>query len=745
MLQFLKRFLCYGLLAFGLQTSWAYSLLGPSAAYTATPLPTTFGDAWQVETIGFNPIPTDYGQPPYLGYDPLAIGPKGIGEEYRRNTPVVYYGFDQNFADFFGVDGEQAVVQAVDILNALTNVDSYSSNLVEFPLQSQSQNYRATTLEVRDLKSTTLALMMEQMGLADSIRYTWILHNRYHEPGAGLPPCPADMVYLVAMRNLDFVASPLNQLQYSDYVNDELYTYYIPLDLCDVSPPAEPSADAVELPADPLTKNPPVASGGEMAAGALRDGFFYTGLTRDDVAGLRYLYTSTNINVETAAPNSIPLSGGGLTTTNLNDKFLLTTSNLTALVLASLTNNPVALQTLYPGLVISSVVTNFNGTYTYTFGNVVYYTYFTNTTVLYQIQTTTIAPRLGAPAGSPLVTNTTAKSTPIVTNIVSGDFFLIPTNLCGLNVLSNSASIVTALTNFSGSFTNTPNSTTTVITSTNVVIVSTNHTLWVAPCEFVGGSTGTNSNTGKYEGIERIQFVRVADENIDPLTGNFVQPITNTYTMMVVPPNSSQATVQTFRRVLTQPDILFSAADLLPGPAAINTDVRPYSRNVTFNVNNILSQLAGPGTIDPPSKVTFNKVGPVIVNSSPSLLSEFAYNFPSFIWGSFDGSTNDPIVYPNGTSIATLESEVLLQISPATLPDATNAVFYSVALSVTGGQPPYTWMLTTNSPSLPTVLNLSPDGVISGTPNESGTFDFTVQMNDSSARSVQINYSITIH
>jgi hypothetical protein len=278
-----------------------------------------------------------------------------------------------------------------------------------------------------------------------------------------------------------------------------------------------------------------------------------------------------------------------------------------------------------------------------------------------------------------------------------------------------------------------------------VVIVSTNHTLWVAPCEFVGGSTGTNSNTGKYEGIERIQFVRVADENIDPLTGNFVQPITNTYTMMVVPPNSSQATVQTFRRVLTQPDILFSAADLLPGPAAINTDVRPYSRNVTFNVNNILSQLAGPGTIDPPSKVTFNKVGPVIVNSSPSLLSEFAYNFPSFIWGSFDGSTNDPIVYPNGTSIATLESEVLLQISPATLPDATNAVFYSVALSVTGGQPPYTWMLTTNSPSLPTVLNLSPDGVISGTPNESGTFDFTVQMNDSSARSVQINYSITIH
>jgi hypothetical protein len=745
MLQFFKRFLCYGLLAFGLQTSWAYSLLGPSAGYATTPLPVTFGDAWQVNIIGFNPIPTAYGQPPYLGYDTLAIGPKNIGEEYRRNTPVMYYAFDQNFFGFFGGDGEQAVVQAVAILNALTNVDSYSSNLVEFPLQSQSQNYNLTSVKLRDVKSTTLAVMMEQMGLADAIRYTWILHNRYHLPGAGLPPCPADMVYLVTMRNFDFVASPLNQLQYSDYVNDELYTYFIPVDLCDVSPPAEPSVDAVELPADPLTKNPPVASGGQMAAGSLQNGFFYTGLTRDDMAGLRYLYTSTNINVETAAPNSIPLSGGGLTTTNLNDKFLLTTSNLTALVLASLTNNPGVLQTLYPGLVISSVVTNFNGTYTYTFGNVVYYTYFTNTTVLYQIQTTTIAPRLGAPAGSPLVTNITTKSTPIVTNIASGDFFLIPTNLCGLQVLSNSASIMTALTNSLGAFTNRPSLTTTVITSTNVVIVSTNHTLLVAPCEFIGGSTGTNSNTGKYEGIERIQFVRVADENIDPLTGNFVQPITNTYTMMVVPPNSSQATAQTFRRVLTQPDILFSAADIEPGPASVNSGSFPYARNVTFNVNNILPLLAGPGTIDPPSKVTFNKVGPVLYNSSPSFLTELNSTFDGFIWGSFDGSTNDPIVYPNGTSIATLESEALIQLSPATLPDATKAVFYSVTLSVTGGQSPYTWMLATNSPGLPTVLNLSPAGVISGTPNETGTFDFTVQMNDSSARSVQMNYSITIH
>jgi hypothetical protein len=558
------------------------------------------------------------------------------------------------------------------------------------------------------------------------------------------------MDYLVVPRNFDIVASPLTQLQYSRYVNGELYTYYIPVDSCDQIP-APPDTDAVEVPADALVFSQPVASGGFMAAGALQNGFFYTGLTRDDVAGLRSLYSANNINTESVAPNSTALSGGGLTTTNINDEFVLTTSNLTALVLASLTNNPTALQALYPGLVISSVITNFNGTFTYTFANVVINTRFTNTLVQNQIQTTTIAPPIGAPYGSAPITNTTTSSITVTNHIVSGDFFIVPTNFCGLDVLATVSTQVSAITNFLGTFTNTPNGTTTIITSTNAVIVSTNHTLLVAPCEFIGGSPGTNSTTGKFEGIERIQFVRVPDENIDPLTGNFINPITNTYTMTVVPPDSSQATVQTFQRVLTQPDILFSAADILPGPATINDFDPVYNRNVNFNLNFILPNLAGPGTIDPPTTITFNKVGPVLENLSPTTLTEAAAgNVDGYIWASFDGSTNEPTVYPNGTSIAMLESEALIQISPPTLPDATNTVFYSVTISVTGGGPSYTWMLATNSPALPTGLSLqslSSTAVISGTPasNPAGTYDFTVQMNDSSARSVQMNYSITVH
>ena len=192
--------------------------------------------------IGFNPIDSyNGGAPPYLGFDTLAIGPKNIGEGYRRNTPVIYYSFDQNFAGFFGVNGEQAVDGAIAILNSaftnnpatgqyLTNgVDSFSPDLLEYPLQSQSENYSAAAVGLLDLKSVTLAVMMEQLGLADSIRYTWILHNRYQNPGT-TAPCPAGYVYLVTLRNFDIIASSLSELQYSAYVNNGLYSYSIPDD-----------------------------------------------------------------------------------------------------------------------------------------------------------------------------------------------------------------------------------------------------------------------------------------------------------------------------------------------------------------------------------------------------------------------------------------------------------------------------------------------------------------------------------
>src|SRR5450432_3556294 len=111
MLQLIKKFSWILVLAFGLQSLWAFSLIGPTQGYTPTP-PIGFGDLWEVEAIGFNPIPTASGAPPFFA-DALGVGPKNLGEEYRRNTPVMYYACDANFLHYFGTtNGPAAIDQA---------------------------------------------------------------------------------------------------------------------------------------------------------------------------------------------------------------------------------------------------------------------------------------------------------------------------------------------------------------------------------------------------------------------------------------------------------------------------------------------------------------------------------------------------------------------------------------------------------------------------------------------------------
>ena len=108
----------------------------------------------------------------------------------------MYYTFDPSFGNYFGSNGEFAVQQAFDILNSLTNVDSYSANLSEFPLNSQSENYTAYGLGLLDVKSFTLTMLMEQLGLTDAIRYTWTLHDRDTLSGGmhcSLPRCCLDL------------------------------------------------------------------------------------------------------------------------------------------------------------------------------------------------------------------------------------------------------------------------------------------------------------------------------------------------------------------------------------------------------------------------------------------------------------------------------------------------------------------------------------------------------------------------
>jgi len=770
------------------------------------------GDAWQVPAIGFNPLPEDS----------LLSGPKNLGEGYRRNTPVMFYAFDPSFSDFFGTNGEGAVAQAFEIINGVMNgqtnsplwvygtgapasptngflmdpngvfdvpvtlnptnsIDSYSQNLSEFPLNTQFLgNSVAINLNLLDVKSFTLWALMEQLGLADPVRYTWALHDRYLPSGA---TCTAPgnwyggdtnvdgVEYLVVMRNFFISPTSLNSLQYTNYVNGLLLDYQI-FDNCGaagISPPTA-YADPILDPASNPSGGTPVASGISLAS-------YFTGLTADDVAGLRWLYSTNNYDTRSAGYRESPAAGSELFNYGLPQ--ILYTSNYNGLVTESLTSDPATLAGLFPGLqfslvtnyfsnVVSTVmnfVTNFpvGGVagqgyvglqttyatnivefYHYTFGNVVTNKSYPTTT--YSLQTITVGPPIGSPVGSPFVTNVTYQT--FQSNVISGDYFVITNGSCPPNVQQVLQTNVNVVTNLLAGITNTDGSS----IVQNLVSYFTNYAFVVLPC------TLSTNVPADYQGVGRMQFIYVSDvsDPYDYQNQQFPIFITNQYTMMALV--NGQWVPQTFQRVVTTPDLLFAASDQLSGPADLPVE-NTFSRNVNFNQANIQTGLAGPGTIDPSSTLTFDKVGPVYYNfASTNGGAGFTDGIsPStqfgFVWGSFDGSTNLPVVYGNGASLTNLQAASQIHVSPPppTLPDGTKGSPYNVQFTATGTSGATTWSLAPQSVALPPGLTLTSSnsiGYLSGTPTQSGTVNYIyIQVSDSSTPPLTVDtiYSLTIH
>ena len=80
-------------------------------------------------------------------------------------------------------------------------------------------------------------------------------------------------------------------------------------------------------------------------------------------------------------------------------------------------------------------------------------------------------------------------------------------------------------------------------------------------------------------------------------------------------------------------------------------------------------------------------------------------------------------------------------ITTATLPGGKVGTAYSQTLAATDGVPPYTWSLVAGN--LPGGLTLNAN-VIAGTPTASGSFSFTIQVNDSAGSIAKSSLSINI-
>jgi hypothetical protein len=277
MSNFIRTLGLAALLAGEVYQAGAFTLLGPDAP-------------WQTTQLGYN---TDR---------PTPIGsPMSIGEEYRWNVPVIYYGFTPDFLNFFGQTGVTEVEKAIKFFNDLPSASQL--NLDNYPLTSQRINQRAQALGLMDLKSFTMTIMMNELGLTDPTRYVFTLRDRWI-PAGGSPTN-----YFVIKRNFDPVT-----WQHSSYINGQLWTYATIIDN------ATGASDSlvINTPVDPLAltgliNSPVTGAGGTtvLGGGGQVLGGFWTGLTRDDVGGLKYIYRRNNYNVETAPTSAFSSGGGG--------------------------------------------------------------------------------------------------------------------------------------------------------------------------------------------------------------------------------------------------------------------------------------------------------------------------------------------------------------------------------------------------------------------------------------------------
>jgi hypothetical protein len=261
---------CVCALNFSAPRAMAFALLGPY-------------ESWMVET-------NDFRQPGDIG------GPMDIGNGYRWNVPVVTYGFDKSFLDFFGTNGVAAVESAIQVLNDLPPASQIV--LTNYPLDTEQINYQAQAQSLYDLKSATLVLLLEQMGLAQPTRYVFTL--KQWDPiflvDQNLPSWPDGTIPNdIVLRNFD-----PETFTNSFYVNGSWFTAFV-----------YSSAilnDALEIPVDPINETLSVAdyslnlgpfSGGNYIVGKL-----FAGLTKDDVGGLRYLLSTNNVAYETLLPDT---------------------------------------------------------------------------------------------------------------------------------------------------------------------------------------------------------------------------------------------------------------------------------------------------------------------------------------------------------------------------------------------------------------------------------------------------------
>jgi hypothetical protein len=160
------------------------------------------------------------------------------------------------------------------------------------------------------------------------------------------------------------------------------------------------------------------------------------------------------------------------------------------------------------------------------------------------------------------------------------------------------------------------------------------------------------------------------------MTGAFL-PMTNQFTDNYL--TNGVLMQQTVARVISQPDFIFCAKDFgFSSPEMSRTGTTNWINNAALNGN---PDGAGPGMIQPPVVIAFNKSGKTFVhyNSDPD---ESVYDDTS-LWGTFDGSTNAPVIY-SGLLSGTNQITVSMWLEMGRYPNLTTTRFDWKPISAAG-------------------------------------------------------------
>jgi hypothetical protein len=254
-------------------------------------------------------------------------GPKDLKRFFRWNIPMLTYAFDASFMQYFGLEGREAVKEAFTAVNDFfSNSDYDGVSALELTKHGFRSNYNTTWInqtalnaQIIDIKSLTLGLLVNQLGLGNPHRYAFGNH------AMSTNTTGTQINFNVRLRNYD----PITERP-SSYINNVNYSYRLVHD-------APPSAGVTTLPsfADMEEFTTDTSGNAWTAVTGIVDAFYgntaiywtdqpslfgfgvyYDGLnamggqyqprhalTYDDAGGLKYLYRTNNFVYEGLDPN----------------------------------------------------------------------------------------------------------------------------------------------------------------------------------------------------------------------------------------------------------------------------------------------------------------------------------------------------------------------------------------------------------------------------------------------------------